>query len=156
MGLKTTVLEAVPFRGPSSSEQYNDFQKSVFGDLTNLFELTGKTKLEILDIIDTLYQENVALQLLIKKLESQIDLLQSNITLPSEIVHGAFFFTNENVPDSIQPITAPAVNNDLSMWQRNHGELTLPINERKSKVNIQEPTTGEIFVPKELQASFQL
>lgn len=156
MSLRTVPLENVEFRGPSSSEQYNEFQKAVFLDLTNLFELSGKTKMEILDIIDTLYNENLALQLLIKRLESQIDLLQSNTVLPNEIVHGAFFYTNENLPDTIQPITGPSVNNDLTHWQRNYGELTLPINNHQSKVNITDPISGQIFVPKELEASFEL
>lgn len=154
--LRSSNFEEVTFRGPSSSVQYNEFQKSLFMDLNNLFELTGKSKLDLIDKLGTIYHENIALQRMVKQLENQITLLQSNMALTNERIHGAFFFTNENIPNTIIPLFGPDVSNDLSLYQPLYGEITLPILNRTSKVHlIANELTGEVSVPRELEVSFE-
>lgn len=128
------------FRGPTSSEDFNQWIEDNYFDLVQLFNASRKNKSSIEENLSFLLKENLFMQRKIEKLEGLIEAMQESIASSKGILSKSFY--------SIENITTNNCKIDTQYGIAHLDLDQIPI----SKVYLRD-SFGKVFVPNSLNVS---
>ncbi len=142
--------EHAQWRGPSTSDKYNERQENLYKDLTTLLNRIGLTEENVRLIIRQVLKSQFALTHTLLDLEERVNLLEAGDTAltfgnPEYIDNDTFNSTDYAVPDSAR-----------LTWDGIHSLLTLPRNDESSFSKLKMVNTdGSSVIPSSFEALAQ-
>ena len=142
----TTKRQPARFRGPLSSQDYNDFQDSIVHDITNISTAVNTNANKIVNALFQMSSENAYLKRKIEVLEQEVNYRQFNNAINGDKTSQYFDLHNSSI---IYNSTSVNFANTASYAAR-FGEFSLPSNGTENKFYNISLRNGIVVIPSDL------